>query len=308
MKRRSTWHDYSDRGIYMVTMVIEGRKRVLGRLQGGVKSPYIELSPLGEKVKECIEGIARFHSEIEIWKYVCMEDHVHILLFVKQRLENKNLGNVVKGFKTGCNKAFRELFPDCEDQLPLFEKRYHDRILYHEGQLAALKKYIDDNPRRLAIKRQYPQLFTQYLHVKVGEREYAAYGNIFLLREAEKRQVVVHRKDSEQEHSEHIRAWVQTVDNSGVLVSPFISEREKQVRDMCRERRGKLIILKENGLPQFFKPYGWEFEYCSSGLLLILAPWPYHNEKTVITRSQCLTLNTMAKEICESHGADMSLK
>ena len=59
MKRRLSGHDYSDRGIYMITMAVEGRKPLLGTLTGnpsekeGPNIPHVILSPLGEKVKEC---------------------------------------------------------------------------------------------------------------------------------------------------------------------------------------------------------------------------------------------------------------
>ncbi|MBQ7513678.1 MAG: hypothetical protein IJS95_04730, partial [Prevotella sp.] len=32
MKRRSPWHDYREKGTYMLTMVVAGRKPLLGRL------------------------------------------------------------------------------------------------------------------------------------------------------------------------------------------------------------------------------------------------------------------------------------
>ncbi|MBQ0069510.1 MAG: hypothetical protein KBT09_07125 [Bacteroidales bacterium] len=181
---------------------------------------------------------------------------------------------------------------------PLFEKGYHDRILSRYGQLELLKRYIDDNPRRLAVKRHMPQLFRKYLHVVIGNQEYAAYGNIFLLREPEKVQVVVHRKDSTDEHQKHMKQWETVVNNGGVLVSPFISAREREARDMARQYEGKLIILKENGFQEYFKPSGWEFNYCVTGKLLLLAPWAHHNQQTTITREQCMSLNNMALSIC----------
>lgn len=298
MKRRCTWRDYSGRGVYMLTMVVKDRRRLLGRLAGGVESPHIVHSPLGEKVIECIENITHFYKEIEIWKYVCMEDHVHILLFVSCQLTGITLGNVVKGFKTGCNKALRALFPHDEGLLPLFEEGYHDRIVYRKGQLQAIKQYIDDNPRRLAIKRYYPQLFRKYLHIVIAGQDYAAYGNILLLREVEKVQVVVHRSDTIDDHNRNLSMWKDVIENGGVLVSPFVSPREKEAREMARDYGGKLIVLKENGFPEVFKPYGWEFDYCIQGKLLLLAPWPFHYEKKRITRDQCLSLNSMASAIC----------
>ena len=36
-------------------------------------------------------------------------------------------------------------------------------------------------------------------------------------------------------------------------------------------------------------------------MLLILAPWEHHNERKAISRSQCLSLNDMAKILCETN-------
>ena len=39
-----------------------------------------------------------------------MPDHLHGILFVRERMA-QHLGKVIKGFKAGCNKAYRELVP-----------------------------------------------------------------------------------------------------------------------------------------------------------------------------------------------------
>lgn len=333
-------HDYSEPGIYMFTLTVEGRKRILGTLVGDLNAtdgsnncPRIELTALGQEVTKCIYNISLYHPSVEVWKHIVMEDHIHVLVCVREKIE-KHLGQVIAGLKAGCSKAYWTIYPKLSleahsryDNLsndttsnnstsidyngnvpeatasgnkrqPLFEKGYHDRILSRYGQLELLKRYIDDNPRRLAVKRHMPQLFRKYLHVVIGNQEYAAYGNIFLLREPEKVQVIVHRKDSTDEHQKHMKQWETVVNNGGVLVSPFISAREREARDMARQYEGKLIILKENGFQEYFKPSGWEFNYCVTGKLLLLAPWPHHNQHTTITREQCMSLNNMALSIC----------
>lgn len=57
-------------------------------------------------------------------------------------------------------------------------------------------------------------------------------------------------------------------------------------------------VLVENGFTPLTKPKGEQFEACSEGRLLLLAPWPHHNEKRKITASQCQALNLMATAIC----------
>ena len=56
MKRRCDEHDYTERGIYMITMSTEGRKPLFGTLRGnplateGNDKPQVILSPFGEHV------------------------------------------------------------------------------------------------------------------------------------------------------------------------------------------------------------------------------------------------------------------
>lgn len=54
MKRRSPWHDYHGKGTYMLTLVVEGRMPLLGKLWGRVDArpgdgdaPKVKLSELG---------------------------------------------------------------------------------------------------------------------------------------------------------------------------------------------------------------------------------------------------------------------
>lgn len=135
MKRRSPWHDYRKKGTYMLTMVVEGRKPLLGRLvmpsgkpqRPGEKPPgteagtearmpgtgvaviaHVELTSLGKVIcDEEILKIPKYYPMVEIWKLCVMPDHIHMIVRVKEDLpKGKNLGQVVWGFKAGCTKAW----------------------------------------------------------------------------------------------------------------------------------------------------------------------------------------------------------
>ncbi|MBP5563572.1 MAG: hypothetical protein J6X51_06020, partial [Bacteroidales bacterium] len=58
-------------------------------------------------------------------------------------------------------------------------------------------------------------------------------------------------------------------------------------------------LLTPWGFTQFSKPGHQYFEACREGRFLILAPWEHQNEKIPLTRTMCLTLNEMTKQICE---------
>ena len=115
MKRRSPWHDYSRKGTYMLTLVVDGRAPLLGVLKGSVdasREPYdaprVELSELGSTIRREETGkISRFYPWVEVWKVCIMPDHIHMIIRVKEDMpRGKHLGQVVRGFKTGCSRAW----------------------------------------------------------------------------------------------------------------------------------------------------------------------------------------------------------
>jgi len=99
----------------MVTLVTEGRARVFGHIEGTAKgrpgtaaAPHMVLSELGRRVlEEEVPKISRFYPQVEVWRVAMMPDHVHLLMRVKEALpEGKHLGQVIRGFKTGCTRTW----------------------------------------------------------------------------------------------------------------------------------------------------------------------------------------------------------
>lgn len=297
MKRRRVGHDYQGRCIYMITLVVKERRPLLGTLTGdGETEPAIvEPTPLGHAVIQSLKGIPTFYPEIDIWTFQLMPDHLHAIVFVKERIP-AHLGKVINGFKVGCNRAYKELVKS--DQPGLWEEGYNDMILDREGQLQRMKAYILDNPRRLAIKRNHPDLFRVQRNINVGNYTFAALGNVFLLESPCLMQVQCTRKLTKEQISATVHQFLSHAQNGAVLVSPSISPGEKAVMKTAFEYGFPVIVLQENGFAPFAKPGGRRFDACARGRLLMLAPWEHHNDKRTIKRSQCLDLNEMARVIC----------
>lgn len=115
MKRRDDGHDYTERRMYMITIEVEGRRPLFGRLKGNPLAqdgsgdePDIELTALGKAVRDEWLGIPRYFPQIEVMAVQMMPDHLHGILFVRERLP-VHLGQVISGFKAGCRKAQRAL-------------------------------------------------------------------------------------------------------------------------------------------------------------------------------------------------------
>lgn len=380
MQRRCVGFDYHGRQMYMLTMVVEGRHPLFGRLvgrsnaePGAADVPRMELSELGRRVEREWWGISNYYPQIEVVALQMMPDHLHGILFVRERMK-VDLSRVVRGFKTGCNRAFREVVlgrgvatqsqhtgqtgpageqagkvgeqagsvglqvdnagsvglqveqagkageqagkavqagsirlqagrtkEDREHGL-LFERGFNDKLLLRSGQLERWINYLHDNPRRLLMKREHPDLFRVQRGLQVAGLEFSAIGNRFLLDRPELVQVQCSRRLTETEIATEVARCLRLAGSGAVLVSPAISPGEKAVMRAAFEAGWPLIFLQENGFTELAKLGGRRMEACARGQLLILAPWEHHNEQLTIQRSQCLQLNEMARLICEGKG------
>ena len=330
MQRRSEKHDYRERRAYMITIVTEGRRPLLGRvvgrsdgLAGTTDTPRTELTELGVAVEKCWNNIPLFYPEIRLLRLKMMPDHLHGILFVTRHME-QHLGQVIGGFKTGCNKAYRQwaakagdvvAMPQHTQPLPqqplrrppreaydrhhglLFAPGYNDKILLRQGQLQVWMDYLADNPRRLLLKREHPDLFRVRRDVQIAGHTFSAIGNLFLAQRPLRMQVQCSRSLSQAEIEAYKQRMLAEARGGAVLVSPSISPGEKATMRAAFDAGMPLIFLQENGLTDLAKPGGARMDACARGQLLILAPWEHHNKRTVIARTQCLSLNAMSASI-----------
>ena len=342
MQRRCVGHDYSQRQMYMVTMVVEGRRPLLGEVVGrseaevgSDEAPRVVLTELGRRVSEEWWAASTHHPEIEVVALQIMPDHLHGILFVREAMQ-KPLGMALRGFKQSCNRHYRELVlggalgvssvalatqqtgrqstergreqaglkkdrrKEDRSHGLLFAPGYNDKLLLRQGQLQRWLDYLHDNPRRLLMKREHPDLFRVQRGLKVGAQQFSAIGNRFLLDCPVKLQVQCSRRLTDQQIEAETTRLLAMAHKGAVLVSPSISPGEKRIMRAAFNEGLPLIILQENGFTDLAKPGGQRMEACARGQLLLLAPWEHHNERTTISRHQCLTLNDLARLICES--------
>ena len=292
--RRKAGHDYRSCCIYMITLVVIDRKPLLGTLRASDcnhSEPWVEFSTIGHEILKLWHKVPDYHPELKMLRLCIMPDHIHGILHVTQPL-SCHLGNVINGFKKGCNDLTRE----SKGQM-LWEAGYHDRILSGKGQLDAMFKYIADNPRRLWTKRNHPEFFTVHRDITMGKRQLSVAGNTFLLGYPLKVAVICSRSMSDEDIEKAIIKHLALAQRGYVLVSACISPGEKRIMRATFDAGFKQIILLENGFSAMWKPNGAQFDACASGQVLFVAPWQHHNEHKSITREQCLELNAISQEI-----------
>jgi hypothetical protein len=261
---------------------------------------------------------------VDVWQVCLMPDHIHMIVRINAPLpEGKHLGIIIGAFKGGVSRAWWRLLEEAKanasstvpvvktqscaatvpvasataNRPPLFAPNYNDHILMRDGQLDNWKRYLDDNPRRLATKRQCPQFFTVMQQVNVAGQNCQMVGNRFLLDIPEKEAVIVHRAYTDHEYQQLYNHWLAVGEAGGVLVSAAIAPREKLVMREAMNRGYNIILLRENGFPKLYKPTGEAFNACTQGRLLQISPWDYHMERRTISREECLQLNSLAEKI-----------
>ena len=325
MKRRDDGHDYTERRMYMITIEVEGRRPLFGRLKGNPLAqdgsgdePDIELTALGKAVRDEWLGIPRYFPQIEVMAVQMMPDHLHGILFVKERLP-VHLGQVISGFKAGCRKAQRALAAGeaaaeplrtekgarslqaaaAPLQLPtLFAKGYNDLILRSYDELPAWCNYLRDNPRRLLLRRACPQWLRPVFGITIGAYTCSAIGNRGLLSAERRVQVRVSRRLVGEALDREVERFLALARSGAVLVSPAISPGEKRIMRSAFDEKLPVIVIVENGFTPMSKPHGEQFYACGEGRLLILSPWEHHNEKRKVTAQQCGDMNLLAWEVC----------
>ena len=111
--REKGW-DYRGRAIYHFTLPVEGRYPLFGTLEGeSAETAFVRLNAFGRHVCQMLGGLAQFYKgkgyALKVLAQMVMPDHVHLVIQVLEPLP-QSIGAVVRGFKSGCTKVYKEEF------------------------------------------------------------------------------------------------------------------------------------------------------------------------------------------------------
>ena len=224
--------------------------------------------------------------------------------------------------------------------IPQWAEGFNDAILFRDGQLRAMIDYVRDNPRRLAEKRANPALFSRVAQLELpldGGRitgRFEALGNRHLLSrplvqvQCSRRHFAYRRiakpgggfkiaKDASgepiierisREYEERLESALAAAEHGAVVLSPCISDGEKQIAREALKRKIPLVALRNMGFSKCEKPTGRHFEACAKGRLLLLAPeaWPYSTEAKAMTRFDATALNRIAQWLAGEDAAEIN--
>ena len=158
-------YDYSSQGAYFITIVTQNRECIFGEIING----SMHLNDYGKIIQHCWLEILNNFPNAQLDEFVIMPNHVHGIIFILENSESdsninrandivgandysplrnrpcgtsKKIGSIVRGFKIGVTKWFREH----TDIYNVWQRNYYERIIRNDYELNNIRRYIIENP------------------------------------------------------------------------------------------------------------------------------------------------------------------
>ena len=187
-------YDYSQAGLYFITICCDNRICLFGNVVNG----EMELNDAGKIADACWMGIPNHFPNVVLHEHIIMPNHIHGIVelvgakhfspdmpdmpdmsdtpnasntpneyfpdsnrakgFSPLRSPSKTIGSVVRGFKIGVTKWFRNtMADDFPPQLQVWQRNYHEHIIRNEQSYQTISNYIINNPIKWADDKFYKQ-------------------------------------------------------------------------------------------------------------------------------------------------------
>ena len=123
-------YDYSNNGIYFITMCIKNRLELFGK----IIEDNIKLTEEGKISKYYIEQIHKIYNSVNIDEYIIMPNHIHMIIKVNEN--NLSISTIIKQYKMAVSKKLG---------YSIWQKSYYDHIIRNEKEYYMIKEYIQNN-------------------------------------------------------------------------------------------------------------------------------------------------------------------
>ncbi len=162
-------YDYSQQGIYFVTICTQNRQSLFGEIEDG----QMLLNSAGLMIQVQWSELYQRFPRIEIGTYIIMPNHLHGLIIISDEIrrgepcvrpETDNislppLGKFIQAFKSlttngyilGVKQQGWKEFPD-----KLWQRNYYEHIVRDEKDLQRIEEYILNNPAKWEEDEENP--------------------------------------------------------------------------------------------------------------------------------------------------------
>jgi REP element-mobilizing transposase RayT len=159
-------YDYSQPGAYFVTIVTHLRQCLFGEIANN----EMILNDYGKISEQCWNDIPKHYPNAITDEFVIMPNHIHGIIILNDNgsivgaknfsplLQNERprgttqtIGSIVRGFKIGVTKWFRQN----SNIYSVWQRNYYEHIIRNEIELNNIRKYILNNPLNWKTDKNY---------------------------------------------------------------------------------------------------------------------------------------------------------
>jgi REP element-mobilizing transposase RayT len=149
-------YDYSQEGIYFVTICTQDHKHFFGKIENG-KMVLNEIGKIAEKEWLHTENMRK---DVRLGTFVIMPNHIHGLICILDPVgahcnaplqpTQNNLSWIIRGFKSTTTKKIRKIFPKFK-----WQRSFYDHIVRSDDDLEKIHEYIIFNPEKWELDKYF---------------------------------------------------------------------------------------------------------------------------------------------------------
>lgn len=275
-------------------------------------------TPLGELAICEVISLMKHLPQVEILRVIVDAGDLIVTLHVTRNIPD-HLRDIIALLDENTVKAVRESLLPNEFKAPIlkakhvYQKEFRDRILTSAEEYERFRTYDEQCAYRARIVEEQPQLLTTPQILDIDGKPYMCLGNFLLLRHPDRRQVRISRSFIPEKVDGLFRRWRETIRSGGVVVSPFVSAKEKEIYTEAVETGGRIIRIVNsapairaghNHLNPHISPE--EKRLLEEHRLLLIAEVDLPKElrsQTPYSRENCMRMNEVALLLCEDHDS-----
>jgi REP element-mobilizing transposase RayT len=133
-------YDYTNAGIYFVTICSYQRQHLFGNINNG----EMEINAIGQFVSILWQKIPQYFLNVELDAFILMPDHLHGIIVISESKEKSSLANIIQNFKSISSRKINRI--NKNSGVSIWQRNYYERIVRSEQELKNLREYIKNNP------------------------------------------------------------------------------------------------------------------------------------------------------------------
>lgn len=157
-------YDYSQEGLYFITICCQDKKNIFGKIDGGM----VILNRVGKIAEAEWLKTEQIRQNVELGEFVIMPNHIHAIIIINNdesvganrirpvdkeqkgvcntplRSPSQTVGAIIRGYKSAVTKQIKEKY-DVKN-ISIWQRNYYEHIIRNSISFQNISDYIKSNP------------------------------------------------------------------------------------------------------------------------------------------------------------------